>query len=73
MMKVGHHVLGADGSLEFIPVPEHARGSLLQCRCGEAEATVDSDKQRIIDGIVAGVGVAKLNSTIRGAIMAARG
>ena len=72
MMKVGHHVLGADGSLEFIPAPRSML-DVLYCSVDveKAEATVVSDKQRIIDGIVAGVGVAKLNSTIRGAINAA--
>ena len=72
IMKVGQHVLRADGSLAFIPAPEeHATGSLLSVDVEKAEATVESDRQRIIDDIVAGVGVDKLNSTIRGAIGAA--
>ncbi len=72
IMKVGQHVLGADGSLAFDPAPDDML-KVLYCSVDveKAEATVRSDRQRIIADIVAGVGVDKLNSTIRGAIMAA--
>jgi hypothetical protein len=71
IMKVGHHVLGEDGSLAFKSAPENMLQVLYySVDVMKAEATVESDRQRIIDSVAAGVGVDKLNSTIRGAIMA---
>jgi hypothetical protein len=69
MMKVGQHVLRADGTLEFIPAPGDMIHNLYySVDVEKAEATVQSDRQRIINDIVAGVGVNKLNSTIKSAM-----
>ncbi len=72
IMKVGRHALRADGSLEFKSAPQNMLEVLyFNVDVMKAEATVESDRQRIIDDINAGVGVDKLNSTIRDAIGAA--
>ena len=70
IMKIGAHRLVGDGSLVFDATNVETMADLLVTLVDveNAEATVESDRKRIINDVRAGVGLDQLNSAIRGAI-----
>lgn len=71
-MKAGSHRLThGDGIVEFIPNLNMLHCLIHLVNIEKAEATVESDRARILSDIRKGVGVQKLNSTIRGSIIGA--
>ena len=70
ILKAGSHKLQEDGTVEFVSNSRMLYRLLHLVDIEKAEATVASDRERIIQGIVNGVGIGRLNSVISGALAA---
>ena len=69
IMKCGSYALRDDGNVVFNENEEVLRNMIYLVNVQKAEASVASDRERILQSIEADVGIDKLNSTIRGSII----
>ena len=69
IMKCGSHALSDDGEVTFEENDRVLEKMIYLVNVEKAEASVASDRERILQSIEADVGVEKLNSTIRGSII----
>lgn len=72
LYKCGSHLRLPDGSVEFKPDWQMLENLKMLVNVMKAEATVESDKERILRSIANGAGLDALNRVIRGAIQGAR-
>jgi len=71
IMKCGSHKVNSDGSIEFESKSDLLKNLFFLIDINQAEATVESDKERILSGIQDHFTVEGLNGVIRGVLIGA--